>query len=157
MQTYYTVADVARMTGLTERTIRSYLRDGKLLGSRVGVQWRFTEAQVTALFADAQAQQRIAQTKAQHVLDFLQEAGHTSPSACTVVDVPCPQDARLACVVRQLTDDMSASNGKMDFFFQYLEACRVARFILIAPLDVTASMMREIQTLLKEENDATPV
>ena len=40
----YTAEDVAQITGLTLRTIRNYIKSGRLKGHRVGVQWRFTEA-----------------------------------------------------------------------------------------------------------------
>ena len=43
----YTVADVARVTGMTSRTIRNYLKDGTLTGQKIGVQWRFTEDEVS--------------------------------------------------------------------------------------------------------------
>ncbi len=47
----YTAEDVAQITGLTLRTIRNYIKNGRLKGHRVGVQWRFTEADIQALFA----------------------------------------------------------------------------------------------------------
>lgn len=46
----YTAEDVAEITGLTLRTIRNYIKDGRLTGRRIGVQWRFTEADIQALF-----------------------------------------------------------------------------------------------------------
>lgn len=48
----YTVEDVAKLTGLTTRTIRNYLKDGKLKGKKVGSKWRFSEANVSALITD---------------------------------------------------------------------------------------------------------
>ena len=47
----YTAEEVAQITGLTLRTIRNYIKNGRLKGHRVGVQWRFTEADIQALFA----------------------------------------------------------------------------------------------------------
>lgn len=46
----YTAEDVAEITGLTLRTIRNYIKSGKLTGRRIGVQWRFTAADIQALF-----------------------------------------------------------------------------------------------------------
>lgn len=46
----YTAEDAAQITGLTLRTIRNYIRDGKLKGRRIGVQWRFTQEDIEALF-----------------------------------------------------------------------------------------------------------
>ncbi len=47
----YTVADVADITGMTSRTIRNYLKDGSLTGVKIGVQWRFTEDEISKLFS----------------------------------------------------------------------------------------------------------
>ena len=48
----YTAEDVAQFTGLTLRTIRNYIKSGKLKGRRIGVQWRFTAADIQALFEE---------------------------------------------------------------------------------------------------------
>lgn len=47
---YYSVQDIAKVTGLTSRTIRNYIKDGKLKGKKIGSQWRFTEEDVKSLF-----------------------------------------------------------------------------------------------------------
>ena len=52
-QKWYTVADVAALTGLTDRTIRNYLKEGTLHGKKVGVQWRFTQQDIESLFREA--------------------------------------------------------------------------------------------------------
>ena len=41
----YTIQDIAGMTGLNERTIRSYLADGLLKGEKTDGAWRFTAEQ----------------------------------------------------------------------------------------------------------------
>lgn len=46
----YTAEDVAQITGLTLRTIRNYIKSGRLKGRRLGVQWRFTAADIQAMF-----------------------------------------------------------------------------------------------------------
>ena len=38
----YTIHDIAKMTSLTTRTIRNYLKKETLIGTKVGGQWRFT-------------------------------------------------------------------------------------------------------------------
>ena len=37
---YYTISDIAKLTRLTDRTIRNYLANGSLNGKKVGGQWR---------------------------------------------------------------------------------------------------------------------
>ena len=48
----YTVSDVARKVHMTERTIRNYLKDGILKGTRVGGQWRFSDQDLIDLLND---------------------------------------------------------------------------------------------------------
>ena len=45
-QTYYTGKEVAEMLGVTTRTIRNYLKEGKLKGTKFGGRWNFTQADI---------------------------------------------------------------------------------------------------------------
>lgn len=40
---YYTIADIAEMTGLSTRTIRNYIKSGLLSGSKKDRTWIFSE------------------------------------------------------------------------------------------------------------------
>ena len=42
MSEFYTIEDLAAFTGLTDRTLRSYLKDGRLTGKKEDGAWRFT-------------------------------------------------------------------------------------------------------------------
>ncbi len=46
----YTISDIAKMTKLTDRTIRNYLAKGNLKGMKIGGQWRFSKNDIYALF-----------------------------------------------------------------------------------------------------------
>ena len=46
----YSLSDIAKITKLTDRTIRNYLANGTLKGTKIGGQWRFTQNDVKALF-----------------------------------------------------------------------------------------------------------
>ena len=47
---FYSISDIAKLTKLTDRTIRNYLANGTLKGTKIGGQWRFTQNDVKALF-----------------------------------------------------------------------------------------------------------
>lgn len=49
---FYSIADIAKLTKLTDRTIRNYLSNGTLKGHKVGGQWRFTKDDIKALFSN---------------------------------------------------------------------------------------------------------
>ncbi|OJG80873.1 excisionase family DNA binding domain-containing protein [Enterococcus ratti] len=40
---YYSVQELAEQLGVTTRSIRNYLREGKLKGTKVGGKWKFSE------------------------------------------------------------------------------------------------------------------
>ena len=46
----YNLKQLVMMTGLTERTLRNYLRLGILTGEKVDGIWQFTKEQVTAFY-----------------------------------------------------------------------------------------------------------
>ena len=48
--TLYSVDDLHELLGLSKMTLRAYLRDGKLKGRKLGVQWFVTEEAVRAYF-----------------------------------------------------------------------------------------------------------
>jgi len=50
MDKYYTLNDLALMTGLTTRTLRNYLKMGILKGERIDGIWNFTEEEIAEFF-----------------------------------------------------------------------------------------------------------
>lgn len=49
----YTVEEVAELAAVTGRTIRNYLKSGRLVGRKIGGQWRFPESEVQRLLTGA--------------------------------------------------------------------------------------------------------
>ncbi len=50
----YTVEEVAELASVTGRTIRNYLKSGRLVGRKIGGQWRFPESEVQRLLTGAE-------------------------------------------------------------------------------------------------------
>ncbi|WP_030464155.1 helix-turn-helix domain-containing protein, partial [Kitasatospora sp. NRRL B-11411] len=48
MNDFYSVEDVAELLGLHVKTVRGYVRDGKLKAVRIGKQYRIARAEVEA-------------------------------------------------------------------------------------------------------------
>ena len=81
---YYTVADVAEFTGMTGRTIRNYLKDGTLTGTKIGVQWRFTEEDIKRLF---HKESFVIETPTQHVRNFMSGTDGSQERLCSIIDL----------------------------------------------------------------------
>lgn len=59
MKDFYSVNELAEQLGVTTRSIRNYLHEGKLKGTKVGGQWKFSERNLFEfLYGDKQMKQQ---------------------------------------------------------------------------------------------------
>ncbi len=72
MEHYYTLKDVMDITKLSERTIRRYLKQGKLIGNKVGKEWRFTEENLKNLFSNIDFASQISSLSNEKVKQFIE-------------------------------------------------------------------------------------
>lgn len=59
----YSVDDLHEMLGISKMTLRSYLREGKLKGRKLGVQWFVTEESIRAYFEEPHEETSAPQKK----------------------------------------------------------------------------------------------
>jgi excisionase family DNA binding protein len=132
MEKLYTVKDVAIITGLTERTIRNYIKDGRLKGKKIGVQWRFTEKDVESLFKDEGVSNNITKNNHDRILEFLK--GKVEPNTGVIVlNIPATDKEELSKKVQKMTELMNKKIN-IKFSFQYFDKDGIAQFILIGDI-----------------------
>jgi len=144
----YTVDDIAKMTGLTGRTIRNYLADGRLRGRKIGSQWRFTESDITALFSAPEAPAAgSASAENEAVLDFLKPQTRSGVSICTVIDYPAPSAEATAAMSKMITDTIASfiDGDSISFTYQYLDEVSVGRFTIVGPIDLVSKLVKLIR------------
>lgn len=95
MSETYTIEDVAAFTGLTDRTLRSYLKEGRFTGSKEDGAWRFTPEDLERLFRDEGARQAIRANRNAIIYDFMLNGGEAD-SCCAVRDIPVERDGEEA-------------------------------------------------------------
>ena len=124
----YTIQDIAGMTGLNERTIRSYLADGLLKGEKTDGAWRFTAEQ----FGDFLRQDMIrasVQAKANAVVyDFLITDRRKESAACLILDQPSAEDQEPG-----LREALSEQVNRLELRWAYRYQDGMARSILSGP------------------------
>lgn len=147
----YTVDDVAKMTGLTNRTIHNYIRDGKLQGKKVGVQWRFTEEDIDELFKDQKVENDVIDSRNTLVLDFLEKKNRHMPESCSIIDYPSQNRKEADDLCKKLLNFVNKinENEAPKFSYQFIEKQRVARFIIIGEIQQVNDIMQLVHT--KEE------
>ena len=85
---YYTLGHLTLFTGLTDRTLRTYLTKGILEGEKINGVWHFTEAQLDAFFRHPTVRPSLIAKKNATVYDFLLESKRTEPRICVILDLP---------------------------------------------------------------------
>ena len=85
---YYVLGHLTLMTGLTERTLRSYIANGVLEGEKIGGMWHFSPEQVDRFLRHPSVRPGILAKQNALIYDFLADTHKTSCEACVVLDVP---------------------------------------------------------------------
>ena len=102
----YNIEDVAMMTDLSTRTIRSYLADGFLVGDKSSGAWQFTPEQLDSFFKNDVVQPAIRAKRNAIVYDFLGSKPQDKGTMCVVLDLP-------------LREELSV----MKYFCEYISGC----------------------------------
>ena len=84
------------LTGLSERTIRSYIASGILEGEKINGLWHFTPEQVERFISHPAVRPSILAKQNSIVYDFLLEDKKKSQEMCVVLDVPGADKKELA-------------------------------------------------------------
>jgi excisionase family DNA binding protein len=139
MEQLYTVEDIAKMTSLTSRTIRNYLKEGMLKGKKIGGQWRFTKEDIGNFMDNGTVAKEFTDNHKQDILDFIDGvntfADHIGEiQTCSIIDLY--EDSE---IVKRKTDKLAEfinSNGNMgnymNFSCNYIESEAKTRIVLFA-------------------------
>ncbi len=84
---FYTIAELAKGTGLTDRTIRNYIRSGKLKGEIVDGEWHFSQDAVTELFLEKGIMAKVRQKRHAIVYDFIANNRKKKNEVCIIIDL----------------------------------------------------------------------
>lgn len=140
----YSIEDLAVFTGLTDRTLRSYLKEGRLTGRKEGGAWRFTPEDLEKLLQDEGARQAVRANRNAIVYDFMLNGGGED-ACCAVRDIPVERDGEEALRVR-LLERVNREGGAVRFAYGYGEDRRgrgSARVILEGPTAAVRRILTE--------------
>jgi len=88
MKDSYTIADIVEITGLSDRTIRSYISQKVLEGEKIEGAWRFTPEQLSTFMNDRNVLPGIRAKKNAIIYDFLSDTHRREQELCLMVDLP---------------------------------------------------------------------
>lgn len=87
MEKYYTINEVAVMTGLTTRTLRNYLKMDILKGEKIDGIWQFTEEEFAEFLQNPYVKPSLQAKNKAIVFDFLAQNKKCKNEICTMLDV----------------------------------------------------------------------
>lgn len=141
MNEFYTINDIATMTGLTTRTIRNYMKLGMLEGEKVEGVWQFSLEAMSAFMADKNVQPSIQAKKNGVVMDFLVNRYKKVNEICTILDFPVSEEEAME-ISKFFCKEVSRENvADMKFNFDYQNG--VARVILKGTEDFVSEVMKK--------------
>ena len=127
-----TLAQLAAISMLTERTLRSYLKRGLLAGEKTPGGWRFTAEQTAAFLALPQVCSASSARRNAVAEDFIQRRMDTTGQLCAVLDLPvaaaelCRTVAALAAeTLRGPAQDVLAALQALSVYFPG-KSCRIS-------------------------------
>jgi len=145
----YTVSDVANLTGMTDRTIRNYLKDGTLRGRKIGVQWRFTEDDIRQLFREYSLTPAFSEHDNAAVTELLE---HQASGTIAVTKI----DGITSGQTQELYRSLRGQSSNVQIICQYEETRASARFIFSGPGAETAQLLRYLDTQTSHKTGQDP-
>ena len=141
MNEFYTINDIATMTGLTTRTLRNYMKLGLLEGEKVDGTWQFSIEAVSDFMADKNVQPSIQAKKNGVVFDFLADRYKKGNEICTILDFPVSQEEAMEISNFFCKETCRDNVGNMKFSFDYNNG--IARVILKGTEDFVSEVMKK--------------
>ena len=86
MKEQYNINELAMITSLTTRTLRSHLRQGTLTGEKVDGAWVFTPEDIDAFMAQPAVRRSIHANHSAVVFDFLADTMKPQNQSCVILD-----------------------------------------------------------------------
>ncbi len=114
----YTINDVALITGLTTRTLRSYCKTGQLSGEKIDGVWQFDEEAVDAFISDPNVRPSILAKNRAILFDFLNDTHKKTDAVCVMLDLPCAAAEAREASLYFCSEINKSSGGPLRFAFE---------------------------------------
>lgn len=88
MEKYYTINDIAEMTGLSDRTLRNYIKSGTLQGEKIDGIWQFTAEEYCSFISDKNVIPSLRARKNALIYDFILDEKKRNEEICGIIDIP---------------------------------------------------------------------
>jgi len=137
--TLYSAEEVATLLGLQARTVRGYIRDGRLPASRIGKQYRISERDVRALTGGPVPQAPRSRVEVSAIVQIDSATRHVMDRVATLV-------------VGAATGRSGSSAPPLHVQTVYDEARETMKVIAVGDADAVARTITLIDALVEDAN-----
>lgn len=124
MEKYYTLNEVAMMTGLTTRTLRNYLKMNVLKGEKVDGIWKFTEEEFTEFLQNPYVKPSLQAKNKAIVFDFLVQNEKRINEVCIIIDACIASYDEAEEISSFFCDEINKRNEEhINFSFEKNDSC----------------------------------
>ena len=88
MKTIYSIDDISKMTMLSTRTIRNYIKLGLLNGSKTNGYWQFTSDDISKFMNNDYVTQSLNTKRNSLIYDYILNDCKSINSVCSIYDYP---------------------------------------------------------------------
>ena len=140
MENFYTINEVATMTGLTTRTIRNYLKSGLINGEKVNGIWMFSSEDFNAMLNNPAIKPSIQAKNNSVVYDFIADDRKKVNKICTILDLYV-EDNEAEEISQFFCNTINNYNDSGDLSFKFEKHGRNVRVILSGADEVVMEIM----------------
>lgn len=141
---YYTITDIAEMTGLSTRTIRNYIKSGLLSGNKKDRAWIFSENQISQFFLEPFVSQSIQIKNDSIVRDFMISSQKKVNSVCSIFDYVIKHDEEVELLCNKIIKNINSKQyGDINFSFHYDNKSKIVRVIITGETELILKMMQK--------------
>ena len=142
MGKYYTINEVATMTGLTTRTIRNYLKSGLISGEKINGVWTFSSEDFADILNSPAIKPSIQAKNNAVVYDFLVDDRKRTNKICTIIDLYI-EDEEAEEISQFFCDTINSYHNTDDLSFKYEKRGRNVRVILSGTDEMTMEILNK--------------
>ena len=130
MKTIYSIDDISKMTMLSTRTIRNYIKLGLLNGSKTNGYWQFTSDDISKFMNNDYVTQSLNTKRNSLIYDYILNDCKSINSVCSIYDYPVENNVEAKSLYNKIVKKIN-SNEYNNLKFSYNYSNNMVRIILI--------------------------
>ena len=130
MKTIYSIDDISKMTMLSTRTIRNYIKLGLLNGSKTNGYWQFTSDDISKFMNNDYVTQSLNTKRNSLIYDYILNDCKSINAVCSIYDYPVENNVEAKSLYNKILKKIN-SNEYNNLKFSYNYSNNMVRIILI--------------------------